>query len=105
MHLLTKILESFRPKTYSAHYPRWLIGKPLLIASSALASLGDAMFGYSQGVIAGIQLQPSFIERMYGLKGVTTEGIVNGEVKIDPFVQGVFSAHVFCERWEMNDVW
>lgn len=46
------------------------------------------MFGYSQGIIAGVQVQPRFIERMYGVRGVTTEMIANGEVGIDPFLQG-----------------
>jgi hypothetical protein len=81
-------LTSLRPKKYTRNYPRWLVGKPLLYASSALASLGDAMFGYSQGVIAAVQVQPPFIKRMYH-KTVTLEQLQAGEVGIDPFVQGV----------------
>jgi hypothetical protein len=51
-----------------------MVGRPLLVATSALASLGDAMFGYSQGIIAANQVQPSFIKRMFG-KDVTMEQI------------------------------
>jgi hypothetical protein len=87
---MNRLLDRLRPATYRAHYPRWMVGKPLLIASSALASLGDAMFGYSQGVIAGIQVQPSFIERMYGIENVTLDQIQNEELDINPFLVGQY---------------
>lgn len=64
-----------------------MVGRPLLIASSALASLGDAMFGYSQGVIAALQVQPPFIHRFFG-KEVTLDQINAGMTGVDPFVQG-----------------
>lgn len=86
--MFASLMGRMRPKKYRSYYPRWMVGKPLLIGSSALASLGDAMFGYSQGIIAGIQVQPSFIERMYGIKDVTAAKIEAGEIHIDPFVQG-----------------
>ena len=84
---MPNLLDRFRPKTYSAHYPRWMVGKTLLLTSSALASLGDAMFGYSQGIIAGIQVQPSFIKRMYG-KDVTVEMIQANQTNVEPLLQG-----------------
>ena len=34
------MFNKLAPKTYSKHYPRWMVGKPLLYMSSALASLG-----------------------------------------------------------------
>lgn len=80
-------LSSFKPTTYVPRYPRWMIGRPLLIATSALASLGDAMFGYSQGTIAANQVQPSFIKRMFG-KDVTMEQIQTSETGVDPFIVG-----------------
>jgi hypothetical protein len=86
---LTTLRRRLKPKTYTHNYPRWLVGKPLLYASSALASLGDAMFGYSQGIIATVQVQPPFIKRMYH-KTVTLEQIQAGNDGIDPFVQGPF---------------
>ncbi|KAL6309260.1 general substrate transporter [Sparassis latifolia] len=81
-------MERFRPKTYTARYPRWMVGKPLLIASSALASLGDALFGYSQGVIAAVQVQPPFIKRFFG-RSVTIEQIQAGTTGVDPYVQAI----------------
>ena len=64
-----------------------MIGRPLLIATSALASLGDAMFGYSQGIIAANQVQPSFIKRMFG-KDVTMEQIQTSDTGVNPFIIG-----------------
>ncbi|KAH9050009.1 general substrate transporter [Lactarius hengduanensis] len=81
-------LSSFKPTSYVSRYPRWMIGRPLLIATSALASLGDAMFGYSQGTIAANQVQPSFIKRMFG-KDVTMEQIQTSETGVDPFVVAI----------------
>ncbi|KAI9448240.1 general substrate transporter [Lactarius indigo] len=81
-------LSSFRPTSYVSRYPRWMIGRPLLIATSALASLGDAMFGYSQGTIAANQVQPSFIRRMFG-KDVTMEQIQTSETGVDPFIVAI----------------
>ncbi|KAH9977994.1 general substrate transporter [Lactifluus volemus] len=78
-------LSSLKPKTYVPRYPRWMIGRPLLIATSALASLGDAMFGYSQGIIAANQVQPSFIKRMFG-KDVTMEQIQTSDTGVNPFI-------------------
>jgi hypothetical protein len=75
--------------TYTVRYPRWMVGKPLLYSSSALASLGDAMFGYSQGIIAAAQVQPSFIRRMYG-QDVTLEQVQMGQGGVDVYVQGKF---------------
>src|ERR1700747_3921514 len=81
-------LSSLKPKTYVPRYPRWMVGRPLLVATSALASLGDAMFGYSQGIIAANQVQPSFIKRMFG-KDVTMDQIQMDEAGVNPFLVGV----------------
>ena len=64
-----------------------MIGRPLLVATTALASLGDAMFGYSQGTIAASQVQPSFIKRMFG-KDTTMEQIETGATGVNPFLIG-----------------
>lgn len=64
-----------------------MVGKPLLYSSSALASLGDAMFGYSQGIIASNQVQPSFIRTMYG-KDVTLQQVQDGQDGVNVFLQG-----------------
>ena len=80
-------LSSLKPTTYVPRYPRWMVGRPLLVATSALASLGDAMFGYSQGIIAANQVQPSFIKRMFG-KDVTMEQIQTSTTDVNPFMAG-----------------
>jgi hypothetical protein len=69
-----------------------MIGRPLLVATSALASLGDAMFGYSQGIIAANQVQPSFIKRMFG-KDVTMEQIQTSDTGVNPFIVGALFQH------------
>ena len=81
------LIDRFRPKSFTPRYPRWMVGRPLLITSSALASLGDAMFGYSQGVIAALQVQPPFIHRFFG-RNVTMQQIATGDTGVDPYVQG-----------------
>ncbi len=45
------------------------------------------MFGYSQGIIAANQVQPSFIKRMFG-KDVTMEQIQTSDTGVDPFIVG-----------------
>ena len=80
-------MDHLKRTTYTVRYPRWMVGRPLLAASSALASLGDAMFGYSQGVIAANQVQPAFIKRMFG-KVVTLDQIQAGHSGVNPTVLG-----------------
>ncbi|KAH9940131.1 general substrate transporter [Epithele typhae] len=82
------LLDRFRPTSFPRRYPRWMVGRPLLIGSSALASLGDAMFGYSQGVIGSLQVQPPFIRRFFG-SNVTLEQIQAGNNGVDPMVQAI----------------
>ncbi|KAG9317640.1 general substrate transporter [Chiua virens] len=82
------LTDRLRPRVYSARYPRWMVGRPLLYMSSALASLGDAMFGYGQGIIAAVQVQPSFIKRMFG-QTVTMAQIQAGDTGVDPWVQAI----------------
>jgi len=65
-----------------------MTGRPLLVATSALASLGDVMFGYSQGVIAANQVQPLFIKRMFG-KEVTMDQIQMDVAGVNPFLVGL----------------
>ncbi|PVF94470.1 hypothetical protein CPB86DRAFT_713234 [Serendipita vermifera] len=82
-------MERLRFKTYRARYPRRLVGKPLLIASSALCSLGDAIFGYSQGCISAALVQPSFLERMYGVRNLTLDMIAKGEIGVNEYLIGI----------------
>ncbi|KAH9942457.1 general substrate transporter [Epithele typhae] len=85
---MSTFVDRLRPKTFPRHYPRWMVGRPLLIGSSAFASLGDAMFGYSQGVIAALQVQPPFIRRFFG-HDVTLAQIQAGDTGINPWVQSI----------------
>ncbi|KIJ20099.1 L-arabinose isomerase [Paxillus involutus ATCC 200175] len=82
------LIDRLRPRVYTARYPNWMVGRPLLYMSSALASLGDAMFGYGQGIIAAVQVQPSFIHRMFG-KTVTMAQIQAGSTGVDPWEQAI----------------
>lgn len=45
------------------------------------------MFGYSQGVIAAVQVQPPFLKRFFGVT-VNMEQIQAGTTGVDPYVQG-----------------
>lgn len=83
------LLNFLRPKKYRARYPRWMVGKPLLITSSALCSLGDAMFGYSQGCITTALVQPSFIQRMYGVQDISLDMIAKGETGVNQYLIGM----------------
>ncbi|KAJ6631285.1 general substrate transporter [Mycena sp. CBHHK59/15] len=82
------MIHAIKPATYTVRYSRRMAGKPLLYISSASASLGDALFGYSQGITAAFQVQPSFIHRMYG-KSVTLEQIQTGTTGISPLLPGI----------------
>ncbi|KAJ6595902.1 general substrate transporter [Mycena vulgaris] len=80
-----------RPFTYTVRYSRKWTGKPLLYISGAMASLGDGLFGYSQGVTAASQVQPNFIRRMYG-KHVTLEEIQLRETEIPLYLPAIMVA-------------
>ncbi|KAJ7031876.1 general substrate transporter [Mycena alexandri] len=84
MNLTSRFTQAVKPKVYTIRYPRKLLaGKPLLYLSSASASLGDALLGYSQGITAVFQVQPSFIRCIYG-KHATIKQIKDGTTGIHP---------------------
>ncbi|KAF8166012.1 general substrate transporter [Crassisporium funariophilum] len=62
--------------SYIARYPGWMVGNPLLYSSAALASLGGAMFGYGQGIIAAAQ-------------DVSLAQVKAGNTGVDVFVQAI----------------
>ncbi|KAH6699988.1 general substrate transporter [Leptodontidium sp. MPI-SDFR-AT-0119] len=72
------IERALKPAIYIPRYPQWMVGKPLLWATCFFGSLGDALFGYDQGIMSGLLVNEVFIKRFYidhgGLDG-TTEGI------------------------------
>ncbi|KAF7316433.1 General substrate transporter [Mycena indigotica] len=56
-----------------------------------MASLGDALFGYSQGVTAAFQVQPNFDTKMFAQgRLITTENIKLRETEIPPILPAVF---------------
>ncbi|KAF7318874.1 General substrate transporter [Mycena chlorophos] len=76
---------------YAIRYNRRWAGAPLLYVSGAMASLGDALFGYSQGVTAAFQVQPNFISRMYAHgESVSTENVQLREVEVSPMLPAMF---------------
>ncbi|KAF7360274.1 General substrate transporter [Mycena venus] len=50
--MVPAMLQAMRPMVYTVRYSRRWVGNPLLYISGAMASLGDALFGYSQGEYA-----------------------------------------------------
>ncbi|KAJ7650930.1 general substrate transporter [Roridomyces roridus] len=86
-----RLYRFLRPKTYTVLYPRAFVGRPLLYASCAIASLGDGLFGYSQGLIASFQLQPTFLNQFYGTK-ISLAGIEEGTEEIPRVLPAVFIA-------------
>ncbi|KAJ7905909.1 general substrate transporter [Mycena leptocephala] len=91
MALGSRMARAIRPKTYTIRYPRKMAGKPLIYISSASASLGDALLGYSQGITAAFQVQPSFIHSIYG-KAVTSKQIKHATTGIHPVQPAILIA-------------
>ncbi|KAJ7158266.1 general substrate transporter [Mycena crocata] len=89
--MVPAMIQAMCPTTYTVRYSRRWTGNPLLYISGAMASLGDALFGYSQGVTAAFQVQPNFIHRMYG-KDVTVEQIRLRETEVPPLLPAVMVA-------------
>jgi hypothetical protein len=91
--MVLAMIQAMRPSVYTVRYSRRWVGNPLLYISGAMASLGDALFGYSQGVTAAFQVQPNFIHRMYG-KEVTADDIQLRETGVFPLLPGLLHAVV-----------
>ncbi|KAL4734388.1 general substrate transporter [Aspergillus similis] len=66
--------KTLKPKKVSARYP--FKGKPLLYATCAFGSLGDALFGYNSGIMSGLLVNPVFVSRFFkdygGADGTTS---------------------------------
>ncbi|KAJ7739994.1 general substrate transporter [Mycena maculata] len=89
--MVPPIIQAMRSSTYTVRYSRRWTGHPLLYISGAMASLGDALFGYSQGVTAAFQVQPNFIHRMYG-KVTTIEEIRMRKTEVNPLLPAIMVA-------------
>ena len=57
--------RALKPAIYIPRYPQWMVGKPLLWATCFFGSLGDALFGYDQGIMSGLLVNEVFIKRFY----------------------------------------
>ncbi|KAI8312257.1 hypothetical protein K4K61_010624 [Colletotrichum sp. SAR11_59] len=80
-------LESkIKPKTVHARYP--FRGKPLLWMTCASGSLGDALFGYDQGIVAGLLVNPVFLKRFFADYG----GAHGSSDDINPSITGILVA-------------
>ncbi|KAK2589675.1 hypothetical protein QQS21_012644 [Conoideocrella luteorostrata] len=77
------IEKKLKPSKISARYP--IKGKPLLFATCAFGSLGDALFGYNSGIMSGLLVNPVFVAKFYkdygGADGTTD--------KVNPSITGI----------------
>ncbi|KAG4432314.1 hypothetical protein IFR05_012193 [Cadophora sp. M221] len=79
------IERALKPAVYIPRYPKWMVGKPLLWATCFFGSLGDALFGYDQGIMSGLLVNEVFIKRFYSDHG-GIDGTTHG---IDPNLIGI----------------
>ncbi|KAK5999208.1 Major facilitator-type transporter ecdD [Cladobotryum mycophilum] len=75
--------SKLKPKEIRHRYP--FKGKPLLWMTCAFGSLGDALFGYDQGIVAGLLVNPVFLSRFFADYGANDAGGV-----INPSITGIF---------------
>ncbi|KAJ7853327.1 general substrate transporter [Mycena olivaceomarginata] len=91
MPLGSRMARALKPTTYTIRYRRKMPGNTLLYVSSASASLGDALLGYSQGITAAFQIQPAFIHRIYG-KHVTYKQIMHATTGVQALQPAILIA-------------
>ncbi|OJD37896.1 mfs sugar transporter [Diplodia corticola] len=75
--------RTLKPKTYNPRYP--FVGKPLLWMTCAFGSLGDALFDYDQGIMAGLLVNPVLVKLFFSEHG-GMDGIYGN---VDPSVTGI----------------
>ncbi|OHE94072.1 high-affinity glucose transporter [Colletotrichum orchidophilum] len=63
-------------------------GKPLLWMTCAFGSLGDALFGHDQGIVAGLLVNPVFLKRFF----VDYGGAHGSSDDINPSIIGILVA-------------
>lgn len=114
------IERTLKPKYYIPRYPKWMVGKTLLWATCFFGSLGDALFGYDQGIMSGLLVNEVFIKRFYsehgGAEGFTdnvnpsligesclslllTEAKLIYKPRYYGFLSTTFRCHWFTHRW------
>lgn len=79
------IERALKPTVYVPRYPKWMVGKPLLWATCFFGSLGDALFGYDQGIMSGLLVNEVFIKRFYSNHG----GALGHTDSVNPSLIGI----------------
>ncbi|CAG8938923.1 unnamed protein product [Penicillium salamii] len=75
--------RKLKPKTVSARYP--FTGPPLLYATCAFGSLGDALFGFNSGIMSGLLVNEVFVARFFKDYG-GADGSTSG---VNPSITGI----------------
>lgn len=90
--------KALKPLVYVPRYPRWMVGKPLLWATCFFGSLGDALFGYDQGIMSGLLVNEVFIKRFYSEHG-GSEGSTDG---VNPSLIGKITPIFFLVKYSFR---
>ncbi|KAA8649705.1 hypothetical protein EYZ11_003344 [Aspergillus tanneri] len=75
--------KKLKPKKVTGRYP--FKGAPLLYATCAFGSLGDALFGYNSGIMSGLLVNPVFVSRFFQNYG----GADGTTASVDPSITGI----------------
>ncbi|KAK9313983.1 general substrate transporter [Lipomyces starkeyi] len=62
---LSKLEKALKPKSFSTQYPPWVSSRYLMAVTSFYASLGDYLFGFDQGIMAGLLVNEIFKDRFF----------------------------------------
>ncbi|KAK9311383.1 general substrate transporter [Lipomyces starkeyi] len=62
---LSKLDKAIKPKSFSTKYPAWVSSRYLMAVTSFYASLGDFLFGFDQGIMAGLLVNDVFKHRFF----------------------------------------
>ncbi|KAK9242082.1 hypothetical protein V1506DRAFT_569217 [Lipomyces tetrasporus] len=62
---LSKLEKAIKPKSFSTKYPTWVSSRILMAVTSFYSSLGDFLFGFDQGIMAGLLVNDVFKDRFF----------------------------------------
>ncbi|KAK9320489.1 general substrate transporter [Lipomyces orientalis] len=63
--LLSKLESALKPKSFWTKYPAWVSSRYLMAVTSFYSSLGDFLFGFDQGIMAGLLVNQVFKDRFF----------------------------------------
>ncbi|KAJ8101697.1 general substrate transporter [Lipomyces tetrasporus] len=63
--VLSKLERVLKPKSFSTKYPAWVSSRYLMAVTSFYSSLGDFLFGFDQGIMAGLLVNQIFKDRFF----------------------------------------